>query len=407
MPTIDADGIRKSTTGLRLFAGALLAAMSSVSASNLTFSPIQPAAPDTSFLVQALFQTGADSISGLQFDLQYDSTAMQIVPILGQATRISGKSLYSTDVGPNKKRFLIVGLNKNSIGDGVLLEFLISVAAGASDGVYPFAIMNVVAVDPGASTRVPSAASTTIPVQSSAPGGVRLEQAGVRNSASFLAGPVAPGEVVTLIGSDLGPDQPAVPDAKVGSATVLSGAQVLFDGTAAPLLYAARNQITLVVPYEVFNEGTTNLQLRRADQTIASLDMPVAAASPGIFTLDASGVGPGGILNSDFSVNSPSNPATQGSSVVMYATGAGQTDPAGVDGQITGDVLPKPIGSVSVRVGDMDAQVSYAGAAPALIAGILQVNFIIPANAPVGPAVPVVLSVGSANSPQGVTMSVR
>ncbi len=49
----------------------------------------------------------------------------------------------------------------------------------------------------------------------------------------------------------------------------------------------------------------------------------------------------------------------------------------------------------------------YAGAAPGLIAGILQVNVRIPAGAPVGPAVEVGLEVGDVRSPAGVTLVIR
>ena len=82
-------------------------------------------------------------------------------------------------------------------------------------------------------------------------------------------------------------------------------------------------------------------------------------------------------------------------------------NPPGVDGQITGTVLAQPVLPISVQMGGVDAKVLYAGAAPGLIAGVLQVNAVIPQGAPTGVAVPIVLAVGQIASPPGVTVAIR
>ena len=46
--------------------------------------------------------------------------------------------------------------------------------------------------------------------------------------------------------------------------------------------------------------------------------------------------------------------------------------------------------------------VQYVGSAPGFVSGALQVNVLIPEDAPSGSAVPVVMTVGTANN-QGVT----
>ncbi len=188
---------------------------------------------------------------------------------------------------------------------------------------------------------------------------------------------------------------------------MLAGTSVFFDGTASPLLYAAANQINAIVPYAVFGEASTHIHVLRGGQEIADLISPVAAAAPAIFTLEPGGVGPGAILNQDLTVNTPLNPAPRGSIAVLFATGAGQTDPPGTDGLIAIESWPKPQLPVSVQIGGLDAEILYSGAAPTLIAGVLQVNCRIPAEVVPGFTVPVVLKVGSAESPRGVTLSVR
>ncbi len=189
---------------------------------------------------------------------------------------------------------------------------------------------------------------------------------GIENAGSFLPGPLAPGELVTLVGAGIGPSLAQVPS---GSATntVLGGTSVLFDSKPAPLLYAAPNQINAIVPFGGSGETTAQVTVTAQGQTIATTGQNVAAAAPAIFTINSSGTGAGAILNQDSTVNSPSNPAAKGSIAAIYATGAGQTNPLGVDGQVNGTVLPTPLLPVSVQIGGLDAKVSYAGAAPGLL----------------------------------------
>jgi CheY-like chemotaxis protein len=96
--------------------------------------------------------------------------------------------------------------------------------------------------------------------------------------------------------------------------------------------------------------------------------------------------------------------------VALYATGEGQTTPAGVDGKVATSNhtsgLPAPRLPVRVTLGGVPTEITYAGEAPQMI-GSLQVNFRVPANAPVGDAVPIVLTLGNYRSPDGVTMAVR
>jgi len=97
-------------------------------------------------------------------------------------------------------------------------------------------------------------------------------------------------------------------------------------------------------------------------------------------------------------VNSTSNPAPRGSIVVVYATGEGQTDPNGVNGFVTDGVLRKTIATRFHDRRRQNADVLYAGSAPGLISGVLQVNLRVPVNVSGSSAVPVVLTVGRQQS---------
>ena len=90
---------------------------------------------------------------------------------------------------------------------------------------------------------------------------------------------------------------------------------------------------------------------------------------------------------------------------VFFGMGAGETSPAGVDGKPAGAPLPKPVLPVGMRIGGVEAEILYAGAAPELVAGVLQVNARIPAVIGSGPQ-EAVLRVGEASSQAGVFVSV-
>jgi hypothetical protein len=112
-------------------------------------------------------------------------------------------------------------------------------------------------------------------------------------------------------------------------------------------------------------------------------------------------------LNQDGSINTPTNPANASGIVVLFATGEGQTTPAGTDGKLAKAPFPQPNLSVSVTIGSLPAQAVYAGAAPGGVAGLMQINAIIPASVHAGSSVPLVIRIGSAISAPGVSISVR
>ena len=113
------------------------------------------------------------------------------------------------------------------------------------------------------------------------------------------------------------------------------------------------------------------------------------ATSPGIFTANSSGKGPGAILNQDYSLNDASNPAPAGSTVLLYATGEGVLNPPAATGSVTSKTPPYPVPvaspvTVTFEVTtngntiSVPANVTYAGEAPGFVFGAMQVNVVIP-----------------------------
>ena len=403
--TLTTRGRVDSVTKLSLLAFLTLAGQAAVTTNQISL-PSQAAAPGSSLVLPIILEPRTSSLTGLQFDLQYDNSVMSLAATIGDAARGSAKSLYYRDLATNNRRFLIIGFNQNVIPPGSLVELFVNLNPSSPNGAYALAFSNLVAKD-GYGKAIPAtSADGTVTIEGTINQSTPLQLAGVLNAASFLPGPVAPGEVVTLFGSGIGPAMDETP-APFPSSPVLANITVLFDGLPAPLLYAAPTQINLVVPFGVSAGATSQVQISKGSQVIAAIPVQVAAAVPAIFTLDASGVGRGAILNQDWTLNSPSNPATRGSIVALFATGAGQFDPPLKDGQVAQDHLPKPVLPVSVEIGGLEAEVVFAGAAPGLIAGALQVNCRIPAEVAAGYAVPIVLRVGSATSQLGVTLATQ
>jgi uncharacterized protein (TIGR03437 family) len=236
-----------------------------------------------------------------------------------------------------------------------------------------------------------------------------ISAGGIVNSASFAGGGVAPGELVTIFGSGLGPGTFAglELDGRGYVSTSLAGTQVLFDGAPAALVYSAAGQVSAVVPYGVSSRSSTQVQVVYQSRGSNTVTLPVVDAMPGIFTLDSSGHGPGAIVNQDGKVNSPSNVAAAGSIVFFYATGEGQTNPGGIDGRPNGDPVPMPVAQpVTATVGGANAEVVYAGGVAGLVAGVLQVNVRLPSGTPPGVAVPIVLTIAGRTTQADVTLAI-
>ncbi len=240
--------------------------------------------------------------------------------------------------------------------------------------------------------------------------------AAVRNSASYASTVIAPGELVALFGTGIGPVAPVAAQVVDGKLpTQIGGVEVLVNGVPAPLLYVSSGQINAVVPFGVPATAEFMVALQGESSNVVGILTMSAHGNVGqtgdlgVFTSDGSGQGQAAALNQDGTLNSASNPAPRGSIVAIWLTGTGNSDPPETDGEIT------PIGSQTrlslplvVNVGGSAAQVTYAGAAPGLVAGVDQVNFRIPEDADTGPAVRLTVTpYGPAGPLQSLTIAVR
>jgi uncharacterized protein (TIGR03437 family) len=229
----------------------------------------------------------------------------------------------------------------------------------------------------------------------------------VLSGASIAATPLAPGLITVLRGNFIGPADlaQAAPDASGRYPTSVGGVRVLFSGIPGPMLYATSTQVAAIAPFALAGRSQAFVQVEYNGVRSNARTLDVSSTAPALFTLNQSGSGPGAILNQDSSVNSSGNPAARDSVIQIYLTGAGQTVPAGVDGQLN-NALGSTVLPSSVTIDGLPAAVQYAGPAPGMPAGVVQVNAVVPAGSRSGD-VSVVVTIGNASSQPGVTVAVR
>lgn len=226
------------------------------------------------------------------------------------------------------------------------------------------------------------------------------------SSASLMLGSISPGELVSLFGNGLGPQEglPVQDTPPFAFPTRAANVQVTFDGIPAPLLYVQDAQLNVVVPWSIAPGRNTRICAIYNNVTTNCLMLPVVAATPAVFTVDGQFAA---ALNQDSSYNTADNPAAPGSIVSVYATGLGPITPVQIDGAPIGLPLPtnnfafgvQAVYTIGIPFGieeDVPFDVQYAGPAPTLVAGVSQINFRVERFPSYGT---IYLHMGSTNSP--------
>jgi uncharacterized protein (TIGR03437 family) len=187
------------------------------------------------------------------------------------------------------------------------------------------------------------------------------------NAASGAAGPVAPGEIVVISGTNL-------------------SKQVFFGGNAAVILFYSPAQIVSVVPQQVAGQSSTLVQVGES-----SLALPVAVTNPALFSLSGQAIA----ANQDGFLNGFNHPARAGSTITVYVTGGGLTSATGAY-----------TAGVSASIGGIPTTVPTAGAVPGNVAGVGQVKLQVPILLDPGVA-PVAIQIGGVPTPGPVTVWIQ
>jgi uncharacterized protein (TIGR03437 family) len=220
-----------------------------------------------------------------------------------------------------------------------------------------------------------------------------IASGGVVNAASFTA-QLSPGALATIFGTNFtGTGVDAIGSLPLPPS--LGGVSVQVNGVAAPVLYASSGQINFQIPWES-PTGSVTVAVGINGLTSTTVNVTIQAAAPGLFVQGSHAI----VQNSpDFSLNSSSNPAKVGSTIIAYLTGAGAVTPKPADGAAAGSDPLSTASGVTATIGGKTATVSFAGLAPNFV-GLWQANIVVPAGLTQGD-VPLIVSVGGQSSNSG------
>jgi uncharacterized protein (TIGR03437 family) len=180
----------------------------------------------------------------------------------------------------------------------------------------------------------------------------------ITDGADFHSGPVVPGEIATVWGSNLAGQN----------------VSVAFNSLPATLLYTSAQQVNLRIPPALSGLSSAQMVVTVDSVSSAPFTVPLTAVSPALFTP--------GVLNQDNTVNSPGNPAPLGSVLQIFLTGMPDSGAAAtVTIQNLGNLVPL-----------------YAGAAPGFL-GLQQVNVAVPADLQPGTSNLTICVMGAGNQP--------
>ena len=204
-----------------------------------------------------------------------------------------------------------------------------------------------------------------------------LAAGGVVNAASF-SGDFAPGGLITIYGAGF----------------VQSGStpSVQINGTDAFVLAAFPFQVNAQIPLDA-PPGPATLSVA-SGAGAAQQQIMLRDVAPAIFSIGAEQAA---ITNQDNQLNTPSNPASRGTTIVIYATGFGAVGSAG-------GLNPARTPVIAV-IGSTEIPAAFAGLTPGST-GLYQANVVLPATLPPGLFLPLYLKQGAMAS-NTVTVAVQ
>ena len=201
--------------------------------------------------------------------------------------------------------------------------------------------------------------NVALPAPSFSGSGVYLNPAGIVNAASsapFTAG-VAPGDFITLYGTNLAPGTATAYTVPFPTTAGLDGVQVTVNGLPAPVQFVSPGQISAIMPYAV-GSSIARIQVNNNGVLSNVVTTFVNLTAPGVFTVPPGGVGYGAVLHGDYSLVTAQNPAQVGETVAVYLTGLGTTNPVITDGS-AGPASSQTNNTIEVYIGGQAATVGY------------------------------------------------
>ena len=242
---------------------------------------------------------------------------------------------------------------------------------------------------------------------------------GVVNAASFTPAPdnfISPNAIISIFGEDLALRTRQVSSADLVGGSLprtLGGVSVLIGGVLAPLYFVSPNQINAQAPSAIL-PGELPLVITRENLRSEPEMVKISELSPGLFSWPLplpDGRLQAAAVHQDFGLvgrgrPEGATPTRPGKTVILWATGLGQTVPLVLDGELPNS-RAGIIRSSRMWVGGRavaDDRLLYVGQAPGL-AGVYEINVRLPDDTTPG-EVEVMIEVDGALSQPGLTIAV-
>jgi uncharacterized protein (TIGR03437 family) len=212
-------------------------------------------------------------------------------------------------------------------------------------------------------------------------------------SAADGSSPVAPGGLISVLGSQLSPANLATTQIPVP--TALANSCLTVNGQPMPVIFVSPSQINAQMPPQA--EGDVTMVVHTPGGVSDNYNLTVLPNAPAIFLSGVAGPQtnlPTVVRMDNNLLATDSNPIHRGDSLAIYLTGLGQTNPAVQAGlPAPGDPLATALTAPDVQLGGQEVPVTYAGLAPGEV-GVYQINVTVPGSVPQGLAVPLTISQG-------------
>jgi len=400
---------------INLFAGAgLVAASGSAMAQHVALSLGSGSAiPGRSVSLNlSLATSGGAQPTALQWIIAYPASAISSVSVTPGAAATAASKNVTCSSRTGSTICVVFGANDDALSNGVLATATLNFEAGTVVSAAPVQVASVsaitsadssiptsatgrvIAIRPASGTAVaPAATASQDSSASSTPG----SSATLFNPATAVAGDVcSPGGLASLSGEGF-TSQGAQAATSLPLPTSLGNVQVKVNGEAAPLLFASASQVNFQCPQLEPGSPLNVTLIAESGAAIPAASSTMAAAAPGLFTVDATTQGVILIASTNQiampeTKGMPSRLAKPGEYLAIYADGLGEVLGSGAAGTTAADRQIQMRNQVRIFVGDVQIAPESTGLAPGT-PGVFEIGAQLPQNVPAGSAVPLHLQV--------------
>jgi uncharacterized protein (TIGR03118 family) len=234
--------------------------------------------------------------------------------------------------------------------------------------------------------------------------------AAVESAASFVSGPIAANEWISITGAGLSATTGAWAPSGTQLPTTLNGVSVMVNNEAAPVSFVGNTQINLLVPADIQAGTPAQIQVTNNGLVSATVSVAVQSAAPAFFIIGTNAttgahyiaathangtlIGPATITGA--------TPAEPGETIVLYGAGFGATSPATPKGQPITSPLALPVLPL-ISIDGFPATVQYAGLTGT---GLYQINVVVPQGVQRGADDLTVALLGDAESQPGAYLTI-